>query len=110
MAHLVEAGDSQRQLHQSDKGGDPDGHVNSVLEVNCDHVLALILFSYFIMTGLFDKAKKKILKAIDDEDDIQGAGFSASVYTTTSVTGYDPSFWEPQELGNSLQETNIPLS
>ena len=60
---------------------------------------------FVFMTGLFDKAKRKILGKENRED---GAVGFAQAYPDDITTGsnafdaggIDPALWEPQELGN----------
>ena len=54
---------------------------------------------------MFGKAKKKILGEKDEAYESSPAGIQSSVYTSPSsgaLSGYDPSMWEPQELGQSV--------
>lgn len=58
----------------------------------------LLKYVICFLTGLFGKAKKKILGEKDEVDD---GGLQSSVYKSPAVTvsGYDPAMWEPQEIG-----------
>ncbi|XP_022297923.2 rabenosyn-5-like [Crassostrea virginica] len=62
------------------------------------------------LRGLFGKAKKKILGEKDEAYESSPAGIQSSVYTSPSsgaLSGYDPSMWEPQELGGTRSWTDL---
>lgn len=59
-----------------------------------------VLISICSHTGLFNKAKKKILK--EDRDEEVGAVPYVSdkpISNAAKVSGIDPTLWEPQRLG-----------
>ena len=51
-----------------------------------------------ISLGFFDKAKKKILG--DKQNDPDHTGEPTRREELGGLSGYDPSWWEEQELGN----------
>lgn len=63
------------------------------------------------LRGLFGKAKKKILGDKDENGSFDSSDSTdvASKYKTPapSVAGYDPSLWEPQEIGVTRSKTDM---
>ncbi|KAK3101522.1 hypothetical protein FSP39_004200 [Pinctada imbricata] len=63
------------------------------------------------LRGLLGKAKKKILGEKDSSDmfDTSSSSMSSSTYAVSnlSVTGYDPSVWDPQEIGFVRSRTDM---
>ncbi|XP_013417356.1 rabenosyn-5-like [Lingula anatina] len=66
------------------------------------------------LKGLFGKAKRKILAAIDsDEEDTVDSGPSGHPGSSTAVSqsvdagGIDPTLWEPQEIGCMRSHTDF---
>lgn len=56
---------------------------------------------------MFGKAKKKILGEKDEVEEGGSFSLQSSVYkspATGSISGYDPTMWEPQELGQRERE------
>ena len=57
---------------------------------------------YFI--GFFDKAKKKIMGDKDTNPFLEhGTNSGGDSGYNGALSGYDPSWWEPQELGECSQ-------
>lgn len=62
------------------------------------------------LRGLFGKAKKKILGEKDEVEEGGSSSLQSSVYkspATGSISGYDPTMWEPQELGVTRAWTDL---
>lgn len=62
---------------------------------------------FFFKSGLFGKAKKKILGEKDGVEEGSPSSLQSSVYkspATGTISGYDSTMWEPQELGERERE------
>ena len=57
----------------------------------------------FFPSGLFDKAKKKILGDRDDSDDLEQSSKSSSSVAPQSTSLYDVDYWAPQEIGEEIR-------
>lgn len=56
---------------------------------------------------MFGKAKKKILGEKDEAEEGSPSSLQSSVYkspATGTISGYDSTMWEPQELGQKERE------
>lgn len=72
---------------------------------NCDSLQLLMYITSAPFSGLFDKAKRKILGKEQREDGAIGfaQAYPEDIPTSTNTFdagGIDPAMWEPQELGN----------
>ena len=52
-----------------------------------------------ILSGLFDKAKKKILGDRDDADDVDSPSKASTQVTPQATSLYDVDYWGAQEIG-----------
>ena len=71
-------------------------HAFSFTESACQ--LNFLLFS----SGLFDKAKKKILGDRDDADDLDQSSKGSGLVTPQVTSLFDVDYWAPQEIGNVM--------
>ena len=63
-------------------------------------VIGLLIRALLFCTGFFDKAKKKIMGDKETNPFIeQGSSNGGDSAFASVISGYDPSWWEAQDLG-----------
>lgn len=55
--------------------------------------------------GFFDKAKRTFFKPKEDSAIVHQSGEHSPPEQLGGISGYDPSWWEDQELGKAWQRT-----
>ena len=72
----------------------------------CKELMPLLskIYIYSIVSGLFDKAKKKILGDRDDADDVDSPSKASTQVTPQATSLYDVDYWGAQEIGEYFNQ------